>query len=158
MAEQAEGAEVVEVALAAALGDGEDVVGVPEGAAGMDGAQSPDFQGFVAGAAAGALQGVVSLHGVGRAKGADAAVAEEDLVAQIAWIGAQAPLVDAELGAEGPAAAREDLQLAPAAERAIAGRRRWSKHVGVVGCGQATRRMLSGSIQSGHFPSIKALS
>jgi hypothetical protein len=45
-------------------------------------------------------------------------VAGEDLVAQIAGVGAKAVLVDAEVGAEGTAAFGEDFELAPAAERA----------------------------------------
>jgi hypothetical protein len=44
VAEETEGTEVVEVALAAAFGYGEDVVGVPEAAAGGDGLHSVETE------------------------------------------------------------------------------------------------------------------
>ncbi len=115
---EAEGAEVVEVALAAAFSDGADVVGVPEGAAGGDGLQAPKLEGFDASGAAGALEVGVGGDGVGGAEGAEAAVAGEDVIAEVAGVGAETPLVNAEIGAEGAAARGEDLHEAPAAERA----------------------------------------
>jgi hypothetical protein len=51
------------------------------------------------------------------ADGAAPAVAGEDLVAEVAGVGAQAPLVDAVVAAEGAAAFGDDLKLAPAAQR-----------------------------------------
>ena len=116
MAEQAEGAEVVEVALASAFGYGADVVGVPEAAAGDDGLHAVEMQASCAGGAAGSFEGVVGGDGVDVADGADAAVAGEDLVAEVAGVGAETPLVDAVVGAEGAAAFGEDLEIAPAAE------------------------------------------
>ena len=50
------------------------------------------------------------------ADGADAVVAGEDLVAKVAGIGAETPLVDTVVGAEGAAAFGEDFEVAPAAE------------------------------------------
>ncbi len=50
------------------------------------------------------------------ADGADAAVAGEDLVAEVAGVGAETPLVDAVVAAEGAAAFGEDFEIAPAAE------------------------------------------
>ena len=114
--EEAEGAEVVEVALAAALGYGADVVGVPEAAAGGDGLHAVEAKAGGAGWASGSLEGVVGGDGVDGADGADASVAGEDLVTEVAGVGAEAPLVDAVVAAEGAAALGEDLELAPAAE------------------------------------------
>ena len=51
VAEETEGAEVVEVALAAALGHGPDVVGVPEAAAGGDGLHAVEAEAGGAGRA-----------------------------------------------------------------------------------------------------------
>ena len=116
VAEEAEGAEVVEVALAAAFGDGADVVGVPEGAAGGDGLHAVEMQAGGAGGAAGSFEGVVGGDGVDVTDGADAAVAGEDLVAEIAGVGAETPLVDTVVAAEGAATLGEDLEFAPAAE------------------------------------------
>ena len=116
---KAEGAEVVEVALASAFSDREDVVGVPEGAAGVDGSHAVEGEAGFAVWASGSLQGVVDGNCVGLAEGADASVAGEDLVAEVAGVGAEAPLVDAVVGTEGAAALVEDFEVAPAAERKI---------------------------------------
>jgi hypothetical protein len=70
---------------------------------------------------AGSLEGVVGGDGVDTADGADAAVAGEDLVAEIARVGAETPLVDAVVAAEGTAAFSEDFEIAPAAEGKIVG-------------------------------------
>lgn len=62
-----------------------------------------------AGGPAGSLEGVVGGDGVDAADGADAAIAGEDLVAEVAGIGAETPLVDAVVGAEGASAFGEDF-------------------------------------------------
>lgn len=116
MTGQAEGAEVVQVALASAFGYGEDVVCVPEGAAAGDGLHAVEGEAGEAGCAPGAFECGVDGGGVGLAEGAEAVVAGEDLVAEIAGVGAEAVLVDAVVGAEGAAALGEDFELAPAAE------------------------------------------
>ena len=116
VAEEAEGAEVVEVALAAAFGDWTDVVSVPEAATGCDGLHAVEAEAGGAGWASGSLERVVGGDGVDVADGADAAITGEDLVAEIAGVGAETPLVDAVIGAEGAAALGEDFELAPAAE------------------------------------------
>ena len=121
VAGEAERAEVVEIALAAAFRYGEDVVGVPEGAAGRDGLHAVERESGDAGFAAGSLERVVDGDGIGLAELADAAVAGEDLVAEVSGVGAETPLVDAEVGAEGTAAFGEDFQFAPAAERQAVG-------------------------------------
>ena len=69
-----------------------------------------------AGGASGSLEGVVGGDGVDAADGADAAVAGEDLVPEITGVGAQTPLVDAIVTAEGAAAFGEDFEFAPAAK------------------------------------------
>jgi hypothetical protein len=121
VAEEAEGAEVVEVALAASFGDGTDVVGVPEAAAGGDGLHAVEAEAGGAGAASGSLEGAVGGDSVDRADGADAAVAGEDLIAEVAGVGAETPLVNAVVAAEGAAAFGEDFEFAPAAEGQIVG-------------------------------------
>jgi hypothetical protein len=117
VAEQAEGAEVVEVALAATFGYRADVVGVPEAAASGDGLHAVEMETGGAGRSAGSLECVVGGDGIDRTDGADAVVAGEDLVAKVAGIGAETPLVDAVIAAEGAAAFGEDFEVAPAAER-----------------------------------------
>jgi hypothetical protein len=121
VAEEAEGAEVVEVALAAAFGYGADVVGVPEAAACGDGLHAVEIEAGGAGRAAGSFESVVGGDGVDVTDGADAVVASEDLVAEVAGIGAETPLVDAVVGAEGAAAFGEDFKIAPAAEGQVVG-------------------------------------
>jgi hypothetical protein len=104
VAEKAEGAEVIEVALAAAFGYGADVVGVPEAATGGDGFHAVEMQACRSGGASGSFERVVGGYGVDVAGSADAAIASEDLVAEVAGVGAETPLVDAVVAAEGAAA------------------------------------------------------
>ena len=149
VAEETEGAEVVEVALAAAFGYGADVIGIPEGAAGGDGLHAVEMQAGCAGGAAGSFERVVGGDGVDVTDGADAVVAGEDLVAEVAGVGAETPLVDAVVAAEGAAAFGEDLEVAPTAEGEVVGAERergsggvasrecaWDDHAGLrIGCG-----------------------
>lgn len=121
MAEKAEGAEVVEIALAAALGYGPDVVSVPEAAPGGDGLHAVEAKAGGSCRASGSLQCVVGSDGIDGADGADTSVAGEDLVAEVARVGAETPLVDAVVAAEGAAAFGEDLKLTPAAEGKVVG-------------------------------------
>jgi hypothetical protein len=116
VAEETEGAEVVEIALASAFGYGPDVVSVPEAAAGGDGFHAVEMQAGFTGWASCSLECVVGGDGVDVADGADAAVAGEDLVAEVAGVGAKTPLVDAIVGAEGAAAFGENFEVAPTAE------------------------------------------
>jgi hypothetical protein len=126
VAEEAEGAEVVEVALAAAFGDWANVVGVPEAAAGSDGLHAVEAEASGAGGASSSLEGVVGRDGVDGADGADAAVASEDLDAEVAGVSAETPLVDAVVAAEGAAALGEDFEFAPATEGQVVGAERES--------------------------------
>ncbi len=121
VAEEAEGAEVVEVALAAAFGYGADVVGVPEAAAGGDGLHAVEMEAGDAGWASGPLECVVGGDGVDVADGADTSVAGEYLVAQVAGIGAEAPLVDTVVAAEGATAFGDNFEVAPTAEGEVVG-------------------------------------
>jgi hypothetical protein len=105
VAEETESAEVVEVALAAAFGYGTDVVGIPEAATGSDGLHAVETEAGGPGRASGSLEGVVGGNGVDGADGTDASVAGEYLVAEVAGVGAETPLVDAVVAAEGAAAA-----------------------------------------------------
>ena len=116
MAGQAEGAEIVQITLATTLGDRPDVVGIPERSTTGNGLHAIEGETGEAGGAAGALQGVVDGGGLGLADGADTAVAGEDLIAEVAGVRAEAPLMDAEIRAEGAAASGEDLEIAPATE------------------------------------------
>ena len=121
VAEETEGAEVVEVTLAAAFGDWANVVGVPEAAAGCDGLHAVEAEAGGAGGTSGSLEGVVGGDGVDGAYGADATVAGKDLVAEVAGVGAETPLVDAVVAAEGAAAFGENFEFAPAAEGQVVG-------------------------------------
>jgi hypothetical protein len=121
VAEEAESAKVVEVALASAFSYGADVVGVPEAAAGGDGLHAVESEAGGTRWASGPFEGVVGCDCVDLADGADAAVAGEDVVAKVAGIGAETPLVDAVVGAEGAAAFGENFQFAPATERQAVG-------------------------------------
>jgi hypothetical protein len=116
VAGQAEGAEIVEVALPSSLGDGADVVGVPEGTATGDSLHPIERQACSTRVTPGSLEGAIYSYGVCVAEGADAFIAQEDLVAKITRIGSQSPLVDAVVRAESAAALRQNLKLAPAAE------------------------------------------
>lgn len=119
VAMQTEGAEVVEVAFAAAFDDGDDVVGIPEAFAAAP-ADAPVLEKELAARAPRGAKPAEGGEGIGAADGADAAVAQEDLVAEIAWLGAKLPLVHAVAGAEGEAAAG-NFERAPAAEAAAVG-------------------------------------
>ena len=116
MTGQAEGAEIVEIALTAAFGYGADVVRIPERAACSDGLQTVEGEAGDAGFAAGALEGGVDGDGIGAAEGADAVIAGKDAVAEVAGIGAEAMLIDTVIGAEGATSFGEDFEVAPAAE------------------------------------------
>ena len=115
--EEAEGAEVVEIALAAAFGYRADVVGVPEAAATGDGLHAVETEAGGASGAFGSLERIVGGDGVDVAGGADATVAGKDLVAEVARVGAKTPLVNAVVAAKCAAAFCEDFEVAPTAER-----------------------------------------
>jgi hypothetical protein len=77
-----------------------------------------------AGWTAGSFEGVVGSDGIDVADGTDATVAGKDLVAEVAGVGAETPLVDAVIAAEGAATFGEDFEIAPAAEGQVVGAKR----------------------------------
>ena len=121
MAEQAEGTDVVEVALSSTLGDGQNVIGVPKAAAAGDGLHAVEPEACCAGEAAGSPESRVCGNGVDLAGGATSAVAGEDLIAKVTGVRTEAPLMDAIVAAEGAAALCKDLKIAPAAQRKAVG-------------------------------------
>jgi hypothetical protein len=116
VAEKAQGTEVIEIALASAFGYGADVVGVPETAAGGNGLHSVEAQPCCTSRAPRSFKGVVGSGGIDAADEADAVVAGEDLIAEVAGVGAETPLVNTVVGAEGSAAFGYDFEFAPAAQ------------------------------------------
>jgi hypothetical protein len=113
MAVQAKCAQVVEIALAAALGYWQDVISVPQALA-PEIPETPDSEQILPALGARAPQEGVGGERIYGAAGADALIAFTDGVAQVGRAGAQPPLVHAIYRAEGTAAFR-DLKRAPAA-------------------------------------------
>ncbi len=120
MANETQRSQIVEIALAAAFDDRQNVVGIPQRAPGKT-LKSPSFEQLKAMHAAGSLQFGKGGFGVQAAGFADTAIAGENLIAKIAWIGAKFPLVDAEVGAESEASRGWDFEVAPAAQRSSIG-------------------------------------
>jgi hypothetical protein len=117
MTEQAERPDVIEVALAATFGDGDDVIGLPQAAAAGDALHSIKPHARLARGTPRPLECSEGSQRVDSADGAASAIASEDLIAEIARVGAKTPLVYAVVAAEGAAAFGEDLELTPPAER-----------------------------------------
>ena len=113
MTEQTKSPHVGEIALAAAFHDGDDVVGVPQIAA-----PAPVLLELLSGCVIELAFIFAQGFGVGAADRADAAVAQEDLLAKIAWVGAELPLVHTGVVAEGETPARH-IFAAPAALAAL---------------------------------------
>ena len=87
---QAERAHVGEIAFAATLDDGDDVIGIPEMTA-----KAPFFFKLAAGREIEFALVFTKGFGVEAALGADAVVSGKDLLAEIGGIGAESPFVDA---------------------------------------------------------------
>jgi hypothetical protein len=121
VAEETEGADVVEVALTSAFGHREDVVGVPQAAAGRDGFHSVEAEPCGSCGSARAFEGGVDGDGVAAADGTDTTVAGENLVAEISGICTESPLMDTVVATEGAPSLSENFELAPAAERQTVG-------------------------------------
>ena len=121
MAEQAEGTNIIEIALPAALSDRNDMVGIPKTATTGDGLHAIEAKAGSANSASCAFQGRVRSHGIDSACGAPTPVASEHLITKVSGIGSEAPLVHAIVAAEGSAALRNNLKITPAAERKAAG-------------------------------------
>ena len=114
MALEAEGAHVGKVALAAAFYDGKDVIGIPQIAT-----AAPIFFELLAGFVVELALVFAQGFGIDAAAGADAAIAGEDLCAQVPRIRTQFPLMDALRAAESKAALGYG-RSAPAADAAFA--------------------------------------
>jgi hypothetical protein len=121
VAEQAECADVVQIALAASFGDREDVVGVPQAAPTCDALHTVKPKTGGSRGTPGAFECSIGGYGIDLADSASAAIASKDLVAKISGIGAKTPLVYAVVAAEGSPTLCEDLKITPTAERKAIG-------------------------------------
>jgi hypothetical protein len=115
---QTEGPHIGKIALASALCDRDDMVGVPQGPAKtiieVPIAQKPQARLIIE------LQKMQPQRdGVGAASGAYTLVTLEDFFAEIAGVGAEFPFVDTGLGAEGAAAPGDFCRTPPAEGPAI---------------------------------------
>ena len=119
MALQAQGADVLEIAFAAAFHHRNDMVGIPKAFPGA-GAESPIEKSFQPRRAAQAFQLPLCMQAIDAATGADAAIAFQYLFAKIARVGAQAPFLHAPSRTKRHAALG-NFQIAPAAEIAAIG-------------------------------------
>jgi hypothetical protein len=113
MALQAEGAHVGQVALSAAFDDWDDVVGVPQVAAG-----APVLFELTARLVVELALVFAKGLGVDAARGAHPFVSSENLFAEISRVGAELPLVDARGATKRPAAAG-NCDSTPAAGEAL---------------------------------------
>jgi len=111
---QAERAHICQIAFAATLSHGNDVIGIPQTAAPAF-LQLPFFQKLPAHPVVEFAKFFPKPFRVSAAHGAQASIARINLLAQIAGIRAQFPFVHAVCGAEGSAAARH-LDGAPSAQ------------------------------------------
>jgi hypothetical protein len=116
MATKAEGADVIEVALATALRHGKNVIGVPKTFTHpFD--ESPMLHKDDTSVASRSLQPAVLPDRIQSAVGAHASVTLQNLFAQVSWLRPQFPLMYAKIRAEGEAA-RRHLERAPPAQAA----------------------------------------
>lgn len=119
MTAEAEGAQVVEIALASSFGYGQNVIGVPE-AFPAAAARAPLLQQASAIRAAGTPKLAKHSDRIDTADGTDALVPQIHLLAQVRGLRAELPFVHAIRRAKGEAAAR-NFQRTPAAEAAAMG-------------------------------------
>lgn len=116
MAEQAQRAEVLQIAFASALYHGNNMIRVPKGST-ADPLEPPTREQLLSMRPARPLQVEIGGSAIDPAKRADAFVAGEHLLAQIAGVRAKPPFMHTPIRAEREPA-RRDLEIAPAAERA----------------------------------------
>jgi len=116
VAENTQGAQVVEVALSTPFRDGQDMIGVPQTLA-VQPLEPPFGEKPQPVGPAGAPQFAISRASVRSADRANAAVPLQDLLAKVPGIGAEPPFVHTPIRTERKAP-RRDLQTAPAAQRA----------------------------------------
>lgn len=114
MASQTERADILEIALAAAFGDGHDVVRIPETSSHAL-SESPVLQQKLPILTSRKTKLARSDDGIQATGGTHTAIAEQDVFAQIGGLGAQLPLMHTETGAERESSSRH-FEGAPAAE------------------------------------------
>ena len=114
---EAEGAHVGEVTFAAALGDRDNVISIPERFAAL---QAPSGGGFETGDAAETTEVGVFGDAVDAAERANSFIALEDALTQMAGIAAEPPFFHTEGGAERLPPSRH-FKLAPTTETAAMG-------------------------------------
>jgi hypothetical protein len=116
MAEQAQGAQVLQVALAPSFHYRKNMIGVPQRLA-RESRKSPLREKPLPVGSARAPQLPIGGAGVDAANRANAAVPQQNLLAQVPGVGAEAPFVHTPIRTEGEAP-RGDFQATPAAQRA----------------------------------------
>src|SRR5271168_55645 len=94
MALQTQGSDVLEIAFASAFHHRDDVIGVPQRVSGT-GAQAPVQRSLQPGCPAQAFQLPLGLQAIDAAPGANAAVALQNLLANVAGVAPQAPFLHA---------------------------------------------------------------
>ena len=114
MALEAQGADVFEIAFAAAFHHGNNMIGIPKGIS-VTGAQSPIEKGFQPSRAPKSFQLPFCMQAIDSATGADPAVAFQYFFANIAGVAAQAPFFHAPRRTKRHAAFG-NLQTAPTAQ------------------------------------------
>jgi len=114
VAEQAQGADVLQIAFASAFYHRNNVSRVPKRFS-ANPLQSPTCEQLLPVRPARSLQVEIGGAAINTANRADALIASEYLLAQVAGVGTQTPFMDAPVRAERESA-RRDLQIAPAAE------------------------------------------
>ena len=121
MTQEAEGPEIVEIALPASLRDRNDVVSVPQAAATSNAGHAIQAQPCGPRGPSRSLERKIRCDRVDLADRTVASIAREYLVAQIAGICTETPLMDAIVAAKGSAPPGDDLEMTPAAERQAIG-------------------------------------
>lgn len=114
MALEAQGADIGQIAFPAAFDDRKDVIGIPQASA-EAAAEAPVEEGLMTRETTQPHDTPPFSHAVHAADGADAPVAIENLLPEIARIGPEPPFLDTVIGAE-RAPAFGNLKTAPAAE------------------------------------------
>jgi len=116
MAEKTQRAQVLKVALSAALHDGQDMIGIPQ-CLSREPLESPFSEKPQAMGPTRASQFPIGSAGIDSADRADAPVPLENLFAKVAGVRTEAPFVDAPIRTKCETT-RRDFQATPAAKRA----------------------------------------
>ena len=116
MADQAKGAQIPKVALSSTFDHWQDMIRVPQRLA-REPRKAPFGKKLLPVCTTGSPELPISSAGVGPADRADAAVPTQNLLAEIAGVGAELPFMDTPIRAECESACG-DFQTAPAAESA----------------------------------------